>query len=129
MRDHRRIAWQKLPWRRFRPQEASELHFRSRAFISATHFGWHNDESTLVLSHHAPCREAIHPEVHDGLIACAYASDLSSIIDDCQPDVWVFGHTHVPVDLRRGRTRLVSNPIGYGENAHFDYRLTIEVDA
>ncbi|SIO66854.1 hypothetical protein SAMN05443247_11489 [Bradyrhizobium erythrophlei] len=35
MRDHRRIKWERNPWKRFRPQEARMLHLRSRAYVEA----------------------------------------------------------------------------------------------
>jgi hypothetical protein len=40
----------------------------------------------------------------------------------------VTGHTHFSMNLRRGRTRLVSNPRAYpGENSFFDPAFTMEI--
>jgi predicted phosphodiesterase len=129
MRDHRRIKWQKSPWLRFRPIEAGGVHIWSREFIVQT-LSMPHDGPTLVVTHHAPCFEAIPCDARDDLISAAYASNLYSIIDRFQPDYWISGHTHVSMDLQRGRTRLISNPVGYaGENASYDPRFCLEIDA
>jgi Icc-related predicted phosphoesterase len=129
MRDHRRVRWQKNPWRRFRPQEARALHLKSRAYIEAE-LARPNDGPTIVLTHHAASLDAVEPQSRGLMIAAAYASDLHAIIDRYQPDYWISGHTHFAMDLRRGRTRLISNPCGYGnELASFDPTFVVEVDA
>jgi Icc-related predicted phosphoesterase len=129
MIDHSRISWQKEPPQRFLPREARILHCESRAFIERELAKIHKGP-TLVLTHHAPCLEAIAPFHRDEIISAAYASDLLHIIDRYQPELWVSGHTHFPLNLKRGRTRLISNPIGYGnENAFFDPLFYAEVDA
>lgn len=128
MRDHRRIKWQKQPWLRFRPEEARLLHFRTMDFISHKLATFH-DGPTLMLTHHAPCLEAVSPASRDDLIAPAYASNLLSFIDRFQPDYWISGHTHMSLDLLRGQTRLISNPIGYAcENKEFDPQFTVEIE-
>jgi hypothetical protein len=129
MRDHRRIKWERNPWKRFRPQEARMLHLRSRAYIEAELARPH-DGPTVVLTHHAAVVEAVAPQLRGRVIAAAYASDLGSMIDRYQPDYWISGHTHFPMDLCRGRTRLISNPCGYGDElSSFDPASIIEVDA
>lgn len=129
MLDHRRIKWQQSPWLRFRPHEARMLHLRSRAYIENQLAKVH-DGPTLVLTHHAPCIEAVAPPLQGYMTSAAYASDMLSIIDRYQPELWVSGHTHVSMNFRRGRTRLVSNPIGYGgENPLFDPFFAVEIDA
>jgi hypothetical protein len=129
MRDHRRIKWQKNPWKRFRPQEAWLLHLRSRAYIEAELANPH-DGPTLVLTHHAATPDAVEPQLRNRMIAAAYTSDLRAIIDRRQPDYWVSGHTHFAMDLHRGRTRLISNPRGYGDElTSFDPAFVIEVEA
>ena len=129
MRDHRRIKWERNPWKRFRLQEARMLHLRSRAYVEAELAKPH-DGPTVVLTHHAAVFEAVEPQLRDRMIAAAYASDLGSMIDRYQPDYWISGHTHFPMDFRRGRTRLISNPFGYGhELSSFNPAFIIEVEA
>jgi predicted phosphodiesterase len=129
MRDHKRIKWRKMPFERFRPHEARLLHLASCRYINAE-LGMRHDGPTIVLTHHAALPDAIQPGLRHHLIAAAYASDLRPIIDRRQPDFWISGHTHFPMDERRGHTRIISNPRGYGdENPWFDPAFTIEVDA
>jgi hypothetical protein len=129
MRDHKCITWSKQPWRRFRPEEARMLHSASRSFIAAelskNHVG-----PTIMVTHHAPTDLAIEPNLRGRMISAAYASDLGQLIGRYRPDCWISGHTHYSYDVVLGKTRLLSNPCGYGEENHcFDPALTIEVDA
>ena len=130
MRDHKRIKWNLNPWKRFRPAEARMLHSRSRAFIEAELARSEADSTTIVLTHHAATIEAVAPQLRSQMISSAYASDLLPTIDRYQPDFWISGHTHVRMDTFRGRTRLISNPSGYGDEVtDFDPGLVIEVGA
>ncbi|WP_171054730.1 hypothetical protein [Roseovarius arcticus] len=44
----------------------------------------------------------------DASCAPAYTSDLSEVIDTYQSDYWLYGHTHFPVDVIEGKTRIMS---------------------
>jgi hypothetical protein len=129
LHDHQRIKWNLNPWARFRPQEARALHLQSRSYIEAE-LAIPHDGPTIVLSHHGAALDAVRPASRGQMIAAAYTSDMLPVIDRYQPYAWIWGHTHFAVDLRRGRTRLISNPCGYaGEVTGFDPSFTIEVDA
>ncbi|HEY6732523.1 MAG TPA: metallophosphoesterase [Roseiarcus sp.] len=129
MRDHKRIRWYRKPWQRFRPQEARLLHLESRAYLEVELSKPH-DGPTLVMTHHAGTIEAIAPAFQRSLVSAAYASELLPIVDRHQPEFWLSGHTHVSMNVRRGGTRLISNPCGYAdENRYFDPLYTIEIDA
>lgn len=126
MRDHKRIRWQTEPWRRFRPHEARALHLRSRQFLERELAKPH-EGPTMLLAHHGATREAIEPDKRSSLLSAAYASELS-FLERFAPDYVVTGHSHRPMDFRRGRTRFISNPRGYpGEGVRFDPSFTIEV--
>jgi Icc-related predicted phosphoesterase len=128
MVDHKRIKWRRQPWQRFRPEEARALHLQSRSYIDAELAKPH-DGPSLVLTHHAPTIEAVAPRFQRSLISAAYASELLPLVDRHQPECWVSGHTHESISLRRGTTRMISNPCGYAdENPYFDPLFTIEVD-
>lgn len=124
MRDHKRIRWNRDPWQRFRPQEALSLHVRSRNFfeaeLSRAHYG-----PTMLLAHHGMTWEALDPINERSLLSAAYASELPFV---AKADFVVTGHTHRPMDFRRGPTRFISNPRGYREEGvRFDPSLVIEV--
>jgi predicted phosphodiesterase len=126
MRDHKRIRWSRKPWRRFRPQEALALHLRSREYFEAE-LAQPLDGPTLLLVHHPMTRDALGADELAGrsLLSAAYASESPLPYN---ADYVVHGHTHRPVDFRRGRTRFVSNPRGYpGENVRFDPQFVLEI--
>jgi hypothetical protein len=39
--------------------------------------------------------------------------DMVNVIEDRQPALWVYGHTHECDDQTIGRTRIISNQLGY----------------
>lgn len=51
---------------------------------------------TVVVTHHAPLVQAAGDFYGspDNDARCAYASDLTTLINETQPDEWFFGHTH-----------------------------------
>lgn len=127
MMDHKRIGWRKDPWERFRPQKAASLHAKSRLFLEDA-LSRHHDGPTVVVTHHAVTLDAVAPQFQRSLLSAAFASELLPLVDRHQPAIWASGHTHLAMNLRRGRTRLVSNPRGYpGESTSFDPAFTMEI--
>ena len=82
------------------------------------------------IRHHAPSRRSIRPWFEGDPFNCAFASDLDRVIERFQPELWVHGHMHDPVDERLGRTRLVANPAGYRYEAKegFDPALVLDLE-
>jgi hypothetical protein len=68
---------------------------------------------TIVLSHHAPSPRSFHPSFMGLASNAAYASDLSSIIENGSPYYWIHGHIHYSSDYIEGGTRILCNPQGY----------------
>ncbi|NGX95934.1 MAG: metallophosphoesterase [Candidatus Afipia apatlaquensis] len=127
MNDHRLIGWQKQPWLRFRPQEASLLHHQSKAFLTQT-LATPFDGPTVVVTHHAPHWSSVHTRFQSDPVTGGFVSDLSALIEAYQPDLWIHGHVHNSSDYRVGRTRLIANPHGYGpENPDFSGELVVEI--
>lgn len=126
MNDHRKIKYRKKPWLRWRPQEARKTHLQSRAFIEATLAEPHAGP-TVVVTHHAPHRGSIAQRFANDVITSAYASDLSAVIEQGRPDLWVHGHMHDSFDYDVGGTRVICNPMGYArENLVFVADLVID---
>lgn len=127
LNDHRLIGWQKQPWQRFRPLHAGLLHRQSRVFLEdlmATPFAG----PTVVVSHHAPHWNSVHPRYRSDPVTGAFASDLSALIESYQPDLWVHGHVHHSSDYHVDLSRVIANPHGYGvENPDFNGALTVEM--
>lgn len=90
-------------------------------------------KSDVVITHHAPCFKSIHPKYGNDLLNFAYASDLSNLILDTNPKLWIHGHTHCSHDYMVGNTRVIANPKGYEfrrnqiENADFNPSFIVEI--
>ena len=85
-------------------------------------------ERVIVITHHAPLIECVNPEFAHDILSAAYASNLKDLVEREQPDLWIFGHTHVSLDIRHGNTRIVSNAKGYGsQNPLFSQSRVVEV--
>lgn len=71
------------------------------------------DVPTIVLTHHAPSFYCNEPDfdVNDPISQC-FCSNLDELFAD-PIVIWCFGHTHFPMDVRWGTTRVCSNPAGY----------------
>lgn len=111
---------------RMRPRDAYKLHLESRAFIEET-LATPFDGKTVIVSHHCPHPNSILERYKGDSINPAFASDLSDLIEGCQPDLWIHGHTHASLDFHVGKTRILCNPRGNGGNKSFDWRKVVSV--
>ncbi|QKC83501.1 metallophosphoesterase [Mesorhizobium sp. NZP2077] len=126
MNDFKLIAEQRNPWRRFLPGTAYRMHRESRKFIETTLKA--DPVKTVVVTHHLPHARSIPSRFKGDLLNAAFASDLSNVIEDGHPALWVHGHTHDSCDYEIGSTRVICNPYGYdGENSAFDPALVVGV--
>ena len=107
--DHRLIT---RGHRLFSPQDALALHETARRFLE-TELARPFAGPTVVITHHGPSLLCQHPLYPAGPLSAAFHSDLSDLTLKYAPALWVFGHTHAPLDTRVGATRLYSNPVGY----------------
>ncbi len=115
--------------RRFTPMDAAFLHQQSRTYLGealAAPF----DGPTIVVSHFLPGRASIAEEFIGDPLNPYFCSDLTELMEEHEPAVWVHGHTHSSCDYRVGKTRVVCNPRGYAPselNPHFDPVLTVDI--
>jgi predicted phosphodiesterase len=122
--------------RPLQPIDTRARHVATRAYIERE-LSQPFDGPTVVVTHHAPYRGAIKAGHESDVVSAGHVSDLSTLIEDRQPDLWVYGHTHRSDDARVGKTRIVSNAKGYGphsrlglaswENLDFDRSLVVEL--
>lgn len=75
------------------------------------------DGKRVVVTHNLPHPDCT-PEIYRGsdanyLFACSEHVFGDILDSDAAPSLWVCGHTHHPVDVTVGRTRIVCNPHGY----------------
>ncbi|MFJ2984882.1 MULTISPECIES: metallophosphoesterase [unclassified Pseudomonas] len=79
---------------------------------------------TVVITHHAPILEVSDSE-HEGHLNAAYCNAWHTLVD--RADAWIFGHTHLSIDVELSGCRLISNQKGYpGEDCGFDPRKIVE---
>ena len=116
----------------FNPQDAVEQYYLDREYIKMAYEAFPGKK--VIVTHFLPAQECISPRfAHNDShgLNNYFANRLDNWIRDLQDTTWLFGHTHDPVDLYIGDTRLVANPHGYwtaqDEGQDFDPFKTIEV--
>lgn len=87
---------------------------------------------TVVITHHAPSRNSIHPRFADSPINACFVSDAEHLMDGTRAVLWIHGHTHDSFDYVLNGTRVVCNPRGYAkeglnENPQFDPAFVVEI--
>ncbi|QGZ31154.1 metallophosphoesterase [Stutzerimonas stutzeri] len=125
MNDYKMIRFEPK-FRRLHPNDTRSLAEYSRS--------WLFEEAqkpfpgkTVIITHTPPLISLL-PEVSEpDHLDAAYANNWPEFLD-LNIDLWIFGHTHHPVDRRIGGIRFISNPRGYpGENVAFkpDFLVTL----
>lgn len=123
----------------FTAQHALDIHRQSRAWLEMK-LDQAFDGSTVVVTHHGPHPDSVHPRFAGTLLNAAFVSDLTPLI--AKADLWIHGHVHDSFDYRAAGTRVIANPRGYPlnrlsaqsieqiewENQGFDSRLVVHVD-
>ncbi len=113
---------------RFHPNDSREIHLTQVRWLeeklAEPHAG-----TTIVVTHHLPHRQSIHPKYEGEDSNPGFASDLSRLV---KPPValWIHGHTHESIDYVVNGTRVVCNPRGYlprQPNPAFQPTLVVEV--
>jgi predicted phosphodiesterase len=131
MRDFSRIRSAESAGAAFSPADSAALFARHSGWLAgklAQPFGG----ATVVITHHAPSRQSIHPRFADSPLNACFVSDLERLIDGSRARLWVHGHTHDSFDYAVNGTRVVCNPRGYAkngvnENPRFEPDLLIDV--
>jgi predicted phosphodiesterase len=98
--------------RRLAPADTLELHLASRRWLSQR-LAQPDERPTVVITHHQPVIVGKPEQETLRLVAGAFASDLSELMDGRRTPLWIYGHTHRAADLRVHGTRVISNPAGY----------------
>lgn len=123
-----------LGLRRVGTRDLLEAHQRHRSAIE-TELADPFPGQTIVVTHHAPHPKSLRSPAMITPDDGSYASDLSAIIEEHEPAVWVHGHVHSSNDYYVSATRVVCNPRGYDikrqgkllGNASFDSSYVVEI--
>jgi predicted phosphodiesterase len=104
---------------RFTPAATSMWHDIAVSYISKQ-LVLYPSLPTVILSHHCPIADVeVHPpRYRDDQLRCCYATNLTHLLKF--PVVaWAYGHTHWPFDQEIQGVRVVTNPEGHAEEAHY----------
>jgi len=134
LNDHRLIRYREDSghYSRFMPWHAAAEHRLDLAFLRGELRKAH-EGPTVVVTHHAPHRQSVQPRHQGSALSPAFVSDLSTLIEEHQPELWIHGHDHGSHDYLVGRTRVLANQAGYPnlhgdrENPWFDPFCVVEV--
>jgi Icc-related predicted phosphoesterase len=126
-------------YQKARPLDTITEHIVQRTRIEqvlATPF----DGPTVAVTHHAPLPNSLIGGQVQSELDAAYASDLSALIEQHKPELWIHGHIHRNRDYIHGSIRVIANPRGYllgstmrgrghqyPENPDFNPALVVEV--
>lgn len=126
----------------FTPEHSLVLHREARDWLSDRLARRHAGK-TVVITHHAPHANSVHPKWGASLTSAAFVSRLDALLG--RAALWIHGHTHDGFDYTVNGTRVVANPMGYRtsnwkqsrdgsvpatvsyENPTFDPALVVEV--
>lgn len=121
---------------RITPDITISMHLNSVDFIR-NELERLKNQVNVVVTHHSPCTLSIHDKYKGDTLNAAYVTDLTDIMADFVPNVWIHGHMHDSFDYKVYETRVVCNPKGYPlpryigysgfENADFNDNLVIEM--
>ncbi|KZY45118.1 MULTISPECIES: metallophosphoesterase [unclassified Oleiphilus] len=78
-------------------------------------------EHTVVITHFAPSVKVANPKFPIDEMTAYFCSSFDALIEQYQPAIWAFGHTHANFDVNMGATRVISNQHGYGRECQDSY--------
>jgi len=83
----------------------------------------------IVLSHHAPSFNSIHPNYSKSIINNFFATELGNYISYSNIDFWFHGHVHDSADYLIYLCRVICNPFGYikSPNPLFSWKNVVEI--
>lgn len=119
LNDFVKIRVKGLPMRKKRPILVTFNHTDYHAEFEACR-DWLEEElkkpfegKTVVVTHHSPSSITCSPHYRYSRIKYGFHSDLSNLVIDHGPKLWIYGHDHVTATHELSKTKLVSNQPGY----------------
>jgi predicted phosphodiesterase len=133
LRDFSRIRLREAADDVFTPADSAALFARHAAWLDARLADRSHAGPTVVITHHAPSPDSIHPRFAGSLLNACFVSDARHLLRGARAPLWIHGHTHDSFDYVVDGTRVVCNPRGYfrggvQENPLFDPNFIVEVD-
>lgn len=109
------------------PADSVSLHEETLAFLRDT-LSTPFDGATIVATHHGAHPASVVGEFSGDPLSAAFCSDLSHLIEEFSPEVWIHGHTHASLDYipNNDGTRIICNPRA-ARDSGFDWGKIIEI--
>ncbi|MCF8362170.1 MAG: metallophosphoesterase [Prolixibacteraceae bacterium] len=108
----------------------NQQHEQSFRFLTET-FATANSAKKVVVTHHVPTFMNYPENFRGDALNEVFAVELFDFIEQHQPELWIYGHTHGNVsDFNIGKTRLATNQLGYvrnNEHAQFNNGKIFEI--
>jgi predicted phosphodiesterase len=122
-------AVEKGNYRKVTPEDFLKVHFESKKWLEKKLADHHiAGIRTIVVTHHMPSFSLISSQFKGSQLNGAFAVNLDYVINEHEPVLWVYGHTHGFKDVNLGTTRCVCNAYGYkGEQTHYKQNYIVEV--
>lgn len=125
--DFKRIRSGSVPlsWVRFNEEHVRCFHFLAESVKRST------AEYIIVATHHVPSYELMSREFNGSTLNGAFTVELGGYIADSPIEYWIYGHSHRNVDKVIGKTRCLSNQLGYvfqNEHNSFSPNSYIEIE-
>lgn len=97
---------------RLTPDDFNAEHERCKQFIMKS-VEESKAEHLVVVSHHVPTLQAVAPQHQGSTLSSAFAVEMGNFIAESYIDYWIYGHSHTNIDTEIGKTKIVSNQLGY----------------
>jgi hypothetical protein len=97
---------------RFTPGHSVKLHTEFRSALTRW-FTTVPEGPRVVVTHHVPVADPMTKFAGSILQPAFVCTEMLPLIEEYQPDLWIYGHTHEPGKHAVGKTRLISNQLGY----------------
>ncbi len=99
--------------KKFTVDDYNKMHLSCVAFIkNAIEFS--SASKTIMITHHVPTLQNYPVKYAGSPVNEAFAVDLTELIENYQPDYWIYGHSHVNTpSFNINKTKMLSNQLGY----------------
>lgn len=112
MRDYTKIR-KGIEYHGLRAIDTMGMHMRAVDFLHRTLGNELKGKQNVVITHHAPTHLSVHERYRGDILNMAYYSDLSGMMAQHDPIIWIHGHMHNSFDYTVYNTRVICNPKGY----------------
>jgi hypothetical protein len=124
--DFHRILYdgERLTWEKFNQEHEKCLSFIKKAVAGS------EAEHIVVVTHHVPSFQLSSPDFEGSRINGAFTVELEDYIATSPMEYWIYGHSHRNIDAIIGKTRCITNQLGYvfhNEHLTFEPAKIIEV--